>query len=145
MLTPAAQSPPGHHSHLASRGKEHKLNKNPLCTLPQCCPGCPLQSRGSCTAGVPGCCNSHWGTAGAAPSPCCASGSCRDRHQGSPSPGTRGWASSGYGWASSGYLLPLSSVPLKARGRHSCTFTADQAVPSKHHTAGFKFLNCGGN
>lgn len=49
------------------------------------------------------------------------------------------------GWASSGYLLPLSSVPLKDRGRHSCTFAPDQAVPSKHHTAGFKFLNCGGN
>lgn len=49
------------------------------------------------------------------------------------------------GWASSGYLLPLSFEPLKDRGRHSCTFTPDQAVPSKHHTAGFKFLNCGGN
>lgn len=49
------------------------------------------------------------------------------------------------GSASAGYLLPLSFVPLKDRGRNSCTFAPNQSVPSKHHTAGFKFLNCGGN
>lgn len=53
--------------------------------------------------------------------------------------------SSTRGLASTGYLLPLSFVPLKDRGRNSCTFAPYQAVPSKHHTAGFKFLNCGGN
>lgn len=57
------------------------------------------------------------------------------------SPGTRGVGEQGL----LGYLLPLSFEPLKERGRHSCTFTPDQAVPSKHHTAGFKFLNCRGN
>lgn len=44
-----------------------------------------------------------------------------------------------------GYLLPLSSVPLKDRGRNACTFTPYQSVPSEHHAAGLKFLNCGGN
>lgn len=49
------------------------------------------------------------------------------------------------GSVSTSYLLPLSFVPLKDRGRNSCTFAPYQSVPSKHHTAGFKFLNCGGN
>lgn len=43
------------------------------------------------------------------------------------------------------YLLPLSSVPLKDRGRNARAFAPDEAVPSEHHSAGFKFLNCGGN